>query len=408
MSGIDRKVAALGLVLAVALGCGHGPAPGSPRAGSGAGVDYDALAEHVIGDSAAVREGEIVQVLGTTADSQLMEALAVAVRRRGAFPLLTLTSDALERRIYERVPEKYDDQPPKLELALAELVSVIIELVPESDEVYPGIAPERIAKNFASRQGLHARHRERGVRQIYLGNELYPSRARAERYGIPYDALARNYWRGLASDAAVIAGRAAWMRAKLASARVIEVTNPNGTHVTMSIAGKKLLVSDGLLSAEELAAGGAEVMVWLPAGELFVAPVPETVHGTVVVDQLLFQDTRVEGLRIDFAGGRVAKLTARTGLADLQRFYDAAGEGKDRFSALDIGINPNVEHVPGAWLTSPVVAGMITLGIGRNTWAGGDNDVSFGIPLYLPGSTLVIDGEPVIAAGALLLPAGVK
>ncbi len=135
------------------------------------------------------------------------------------------------------------------------MLSVIIELVPESEEVYPGVPPARIANVFASRQGLHARHRERGIRQVSVGNELYPSRARAERYGMSYEALARNYWRGLATDAAVMRARAAWMRDALARARVIEVTNPNGTRITMSIAGRKLLVSDGLLSDTELESG---------------------------------------------------------------------------------------------------------------------------------------------------------
>ncbi len=64
--------------------------------------------------------------------------------------------------------------------------------------------------------------------------------------------------------------------------------------------------------------------------------------------------------------------------------------------------------MPGASITSPVAAGMVTLGIGRNTWAGGDNNVSFGIPLYLPGSTLAADGNKIIVDGKLALPPEVK
>jgi aminopeptidase len=373
-----------------------------------ADVDYDELAQHIVRDSAAVRQGDRVLVHGTVEDSALMEGLAVAVRQRGAFPLLTLTSERLERRMFEKVPEKYDSQPPQFELSLAEALDVIIELVPESEEIYPGVPPDRVAKVFASRLGLHARHRERGVRQVYVGNELYPSRARAERYGMPYEALARNYWGGLATNAAAIRARASWMRDKLARARTIEVTNPNGTSITMTVAGSKLLVSDGLLSDAELEAGGEEVMVWLPAGEVYAAPAVGSVNGTVVVDRLLFQDTIVEGLRIDFVEGRVAAMSARTGLDGLKKFYDAAGPGKELFSALDIGINPNVGHIPGASITSPVAAGMVTLGIGRNTWAGGDNDVPFGVPFYLPGSTLAADGEKIIVDGTLVLPPRVE
>jgi leucyl aminopeptidase (aminopeptidase T) len=371
-------------------------------------IDYDVLAERVVGGTARVSEGDFVQVNGTVEDSALMEALAIAIRRRGAFPLLTLTSERLERRMFERVPEKYDSQPPALELELAEKLTAVIDLVPESEEIHEGVAPERIARVFESRQGLHARERQRGLRQVFLGNELYPSPARAKRYGMSYEALARNYWRGLSTETALITDRARWLREKLVHARVVEVTNPNGTHVTMSLSGRKLLVSDGVLSDEKIRAGGEEVMVWLPAGEVYAAPVAGTINGTVVVDQLLFQDTRVESLRVQFVEGRVAFMTAKTGLDSLKRLYGAAGPGKDRFSALDVGINPNVEQVPGAWITSPAAAGMVTLGIGRDTWAGGDNNVSFGIPFYLPGSTLSVDGDRIIVDGRLALPESVR
>ncbi len=97
------RFAVLCALTTVGLGCSSGVS----HAGVSA-VDYDGLADQVVGNSAAVREGDLVQVLGTVEDSALMEALAVAIRRRGAFPLLTLTSERLERRMYEKVPEKYD------------------------------------------------------------------------------------------------------------------------------------------------------------------------------------------------------------------------------------------------------------------------------------------------------------
>jgi aminopeptidase len=405
-------LASFGFLAALGAACGSersapsapGPGPASPAMT----VDHDALAERLIGESAAVREGELVQIQGTPADHPLMEALAIAVRRRGAFPLLTVTSTELERNMYLRVPEKYDAQPPRFELALADVLSVFIDLVPESDEFHPGVPPERIARIFEGRSGLHLRHHERGIRHITLGNESYPSRARAERYGIPYEKLEHNYWRGLNTDSAVITARAAWMREKLSRSRVVEVTNPNGTHIKMNLAGRKILVNDGVMTAEKMAAGGAAVETWLPAGELLTTPVVGSVNGTIVVDRMLFQDTRVEGLRVELTDGRLTRLTAKAGLDGIKRYYDAGGPGKEQFSALDIGINPNVEYVPEAWLNSSVAAGMILVGVGGNAWAGGENNLSFGILLYVPGSTLLADGEALIADGVLRLPPGMK
>ena len=170
----------------------------------------------------------------------LMEALAIAVRRRGAFPLLTLTSERLERRMYEKVPEKYDDSAAG---ARAEAGGDALGHHRAGPRVRGGLS-RRAAR--AHRQGVcqPARAARRVIASVAsarssVGNELYPSRARAERYGMPYEALARNYWRGLAIDAAVMRARADWMRDTLASARMIEVTNPNGTRITMSIAGQE-------------------------------------------------------------------------------------------------------------------------------------------------------------------------
>jgi aminopeptidase len=41
-------------------------------------------------------------------------------------------------------------------------------------------------------------------------------------------------------------------------------------------------------------------------------------------------------------------------------------------------------------------------------WAGGDHNVALGILMYLPGSTLTADGEPLIVRGVLELPPDVK
>jgi hypothetical protein len=40
-------------------------------------------------------------------------------------------------------------------------------------------------------------------------------------------------------------------------------------------------------------------------------------------------------------------------------------------------------------------SGMVTIGIGNNVWAGGENASAFAMRNYLPGST-VIDGKALI------------
>ena len=57
--------------------------------------NLDALATKLVNQCAGVREGELVGITGDPKDAKILEDLAVQVRKRGAYPLIMLTSDRL-------------------------------------------------------------------------------------------------------------------------------------------------------------------------------------------------------------------------------------------------------------------------------------------------------------------------
>jgi leucyl aminopeptidase (aminopeptidase T) len=73
-------------------------------------------------------------------------------------------------------------------------------------------------------------------------------------------------------------------------------------------------VSDGVISAEDRKKGGPAVSVWLPAGEVFLTPVPGTANGVVVADHM-YQGDRIEGLRLGVKNGKMVGMTAGTAVA---------------------------------------------------------------------------------------------
>jgi hypothetical protein len=89
-------------------------------------TDLEQLAQRLVAQSAAVKEGEIVLVSGGPENIELLENIAVQVRKAGAFPLVTVSTDRLAKRLYTDVPEKYDSQTDQLALKLAEVVNVAI------------------------------------------------------------------------------------------------------------------------------------------------------------------------------------------------------------------------------------------------------------------------------------------
>jgi hypothetical protein len=62
-----------------------------------------------------------------------------------------------------------------------------------------------------------------------------------------------------------------------------------------------------------------------------------------------------------------------------------------------------VEVIPNSKMLAYMATGMVTVGVGNNLWAGGDNKSSFDLPGHLPGSTLAIDGTVLVEKGKLVL-----
>jgi leucyl aminopeptidase (aminopeptidase T) len=124
----------------------------------------------------------------------------------------------------------------------------------------------------------------------------------------------------------------------------------------VQIEGRPVFVSDGVISADDVQTGGAACSVWLPAGEVYLTPVPGTAEGKVVGDRQFFQGEEIQDLTLTFKAGKLTSMTAKSGLERLKALYDAAGPGKDEFAGIDIGINPNVHLVPGSRMVAMMPA----------------------------------------------------
>lgn len=111
-------------------------------------------------------------------------------------------------------------------------------------------------------------------------------------------------------------------------------------------------------------------------------------------------------IELTFAGGKLTGMTAASGLEPLKAAFDAFGAGKEDFGFIDLGINPDVQIVAGSRMVAFMPAGMVTVGVGGNLWAGGSNAIGFGMSPFLPGSTLEVDGKAVIKDGKLVSSTG--
>ena len=365
-------------------------------------AENEALAQKLVNQCANIHEGEFVLVSGGMRDFELLEDIVVNVGKKGAFPILTLGSDRMTRRWVTEVPAKYDSRTPEGDVKLFGFITAIISV--DYNEVvglFSDIPAERLVARGKAYEPVNELIAERNVKGVSLGNGLYPSEASARLFGLTQKELSDLFWKGVNVDYTKLEATGKAMQAKFSGGKEIQITNPNGTDFKVRIEKRTMLISDGVLSSDDLKKGFAASQVYLPAGEAFLAPVVGTAEGKIVVDRHFYQGKEITGLTLTFKAGKLTSMTAKSGLEPLKKLYDAAGAGKEDFAFVDLGINPNVVVKPGSKLLAWMPAGMVTVGIGNNVWAGGDNKCPYSLSCFLPGSTLKLDGKAVVENGVL-------
>ena len=375
---------------------------GSGIAYSQTGADVTALAYKLTNQCAGIHEGDLVLITGGVRDAKLLEDIAVDCRKMGAFPLISLQSEQKDLRFYEEVPAKFDSQSPQFNILLANNVAAIIGVdYYENSNALAGIPAERLAAVSKALSPVVDTYLKRGTHRVYLGNDLYPTSSNAALFGLTKDGLSKIFWDGINVDYTILQATASKTRNILSSGNEVRITTANGTDLKLNIQNRPTFASDGVISVDDVKKGGADCTVWLPAGEVCVSPIPGTTEGRVVIDKQIYQGKEILGLVLTFKAGKLVSMTAKSGLESFKAFYDAADAGKDDFSFIDIGINQNIKLPPNSELDAWMAEGMVTVGMGNNVWAGGDNNSAFSSQHFLHDCTLVIDGKKLVDAGVL-------
>ncbi|GAB3385423.1 aminopeptidase [Lysobacter fragariae] len=379
------------------------PAEAAPTAPP---VDLAQLAQRLVTQSAAVKEGEVVAITGLPSDAALMEDIAVEVRKVGGFPYIEYNSEQLAKRLFFDVPEKYDTQVDGLAMKMAGVINVNIAIQNFATEnLFEGADPKRVAARGKTNEVVAQAFTKNKVRTVEVGNNLYPTAWRAQRYGLSTDALSQLFWNGVNVDYTQLQARGELVKSALEAGGELHITNPNGTDLKLSVKGRRYLVSDGVVSPDDIKQGGAAASVYLPAGEVYTTPVPGSAEGKVVNSHQFFRGKQIDNLTLTVVGGKVTAISGSgPGFEGYKAEYDAVDDArKNDFAFVDFGINPNVSLPATSMVGTWVPAGAVTVGTGFNMWAGGDNSVPFSLVAFLPGSTVTMDGKTIVDAGALKL-----
>ena len=186
----------------------------------------------------------------------------------------------------------------------------------------------------------------------------------------------------------------------------IHVTTPLGTDIRFRIGDRPVNLQDGDASAAGTADGVILIdrEIELPAGAARVAPIEESVNGTIVMPPSAWGNTIVEGLTLKVESGRFTDIQATSGLETVLTELDAAGDAGRAFREFVLGFNPVLTVQKGERTWIPYFgygAGVVRLSIGDNSELGGAVGGGYVRWNLFTDATVTVGDEVWVKDGAL-------
>lgn len=203
-------------------------------------------------------------------------------------------------------------------------------------------------------------------------------------------------------------GLAAAQRAFEAAMRgqTIRVTTPAGTDIQFRIGNRPVTKQDGDASADRAkrARNLIDREIELPAGAIRVAPIEESVEGTIVFPDAEWNGQPVTGLKMSFQQGRVSNFQAKTGMEAVMAELQQAGAAGRAFREFALGFNPLLaipEEDP--WIPYYGYGdAIVRLSLGDNTELGGKVGGGYVRWNFFPNATVTAGDALWVENGRLI------
>ena len=185
----------------------------------------------------------------------------------------------------------------------------------------------------------------------------------------------------------------------------ITVTTPLGTNIKFTIGNRPVTKQDGDASSKRGQLRNLiDREIELPAGAIRVAPLEETVEGSIAFPNSMWNGQQVEDLVLTFLAGKVVTIKATRGVEAVKAELEAAGTAGHSFREFAMGFNPLLaipEDKP--WIPYyGYGAGVVRLSLGDNSELGGNVEGGYVRWNFFTDATVRVGQEVWVEDGKLL------
>ncbi len=296
--------------------------------------------------STEVKPGDQVVINATPDAHELVVALYKEIAKAGGRVVTLMQSEEALRAFYDGASDETLQVIPEHLRAITEKCDVYIALrSPVNTRALANVDSKRIMLNSKTQQE---------IQNIRLGKRwaltVHPCQSLAQQANMSLEDYRDFVYRATLIDWKEESKLMFEMKNHLERHNDIRFTGPE-TDLSASTEGRIWIASDGKHN--------------LPSGEVFTAPVEDTVEGKIYFDIPFFQQGKViEGVRLTFEKGEVVDFSAEKEESTLKEIIEI-DEGSRRLGEMAIGTNRGIKQYTLNMLFDEKIGDTIHCALGR-------------------------------------------
>ena len=319
---------------------------------------YDKLASVLVSHSTALTPGDKVLVDATDIPDGMVVALIRAIRAAKALPFVQLQHGRVAREMAMGAVKEQVAASASLELARMRRMDAYIALRGSDNVTEMSDVPSATMKMIAAGMRPVMNHRINKTRWVVL---LWPTPSMAQQARMSTEAFEDYYFRVCTVDYGKLRKGMEALKALMDKTDAVHIKGP-GTDLRFSIKGIGAVVCGGDRN--------------IPDGEVFTAPVKDSVEGHVSFNvPTIYQGTSFEDIRLEFSRGRITGATAGRHTAKLNSILDSDA-GSRFIGEFALGFNPHILHPIQDILFDEKIAGSFHFTPGQAYEIGGNGNRS--------------------------------
>ncbi len=283
------------------------------------------FAKQLVTYSCSVKPGEKVLIEDKGIAPEFTTALVEEIYAAGAIPAVILYHPEVERALMMGYTKEQLEWMAKLDAQRMADCQAYISIRGGNNAFETADVPQEKKALYGLHYGKPV-HSDIRVPHTKWAVMRYPTSAMAQQAGMSTAAFEDYYFRVCLMDYAKMSQEMDNLVSLMMRTDKVRITGP-GTDLSFSIKGQPAIKCDGKLN--------------IPDGEVFTAPLRESVNGTLSYNTpSLYQGTTFENIAFTFENGKIVKATANHEEL-LNKILDT-DEGARFIGEFAIGVNPHI------------------------------------------------------------------